>query len=380
MFCRKCGKEIADDSLFCPACGQSTATEPVQVVVKAEEKPKKERKPVNKKAIKLTAFISGGAVLATAIVLAVIFVFVPMAKYNAALALMDEGKYEEALEKFQGMTDYIFYNSSVEYECCEKAIEQLVDNENYERAFELAIYNDMYDLREQLALDTVNYFITTCQAEKAMQFCYDNAWYDSYDYLNISDKLPSQIDKKDREKLYTSIVNVMNGKEFVKKGKEGCSASVLSYMLSALPNDYKDAGKLKLFCDDIMDNFGDHYEKYIHKNRDLIESLWKYKSVRQFAIDEIDAFLCGVWETADGSTYLSFEYNNDNTHTYACQNLSVPQVAHRYYDIVGMTMIYCNEGDSKVCDVFKFEFSETDPNQLTVYCYEDGKTVILNRN
>ena len=250
MFCRKCGKEMADDSLFCPACGQSTATEPVQVVVektesvevKVEEKQKEERKPVNKKAIKLTAFISGGAVLTTAIVLATIFVFVPMAKYNAALALMDEGKYEEALEKLQGMTDYIFYNTSVEYECCEKAIEQLVDNENYERAFKLAIYNDMYDLCEQLALDTVNYYITTCQAEKAMQFCYDNAWNDwRSEYLNISDKLPSQIDEKEREKLYTSIVNVMNGKEFVKKGKEGCSASVLSYMLSALPNDYKDA-------------------------------------------------------------------------------------------------------------------------------------------
>ena len=130
---------------------------------------------------------------------------------------------------------------------------------------------------------------------------------------------------------------------------------------------------------DHMDNLGGHYEKYIHKNRDLIESLWKYKTVRKFAIDAIDAFLCGVWENADGSTYLTFEYNDDNSHTYTCRNLSVPEVEHRYYDIVGTTMIFCNEGDSKVCDVFKFEFDETDPNKLTVYCYEDGKTVILHR-
>ena len=46
MFCKKCGKEIADGSSFCPFCGKSTGNDKVQdefneMVKKEEEKANK---------------------------------------------------------------------------------------------------------------------------------------------------------------------------------------------------------------------------------------------------------------------------------------------------------------------------------------------------
>lgn len=41
MFCTKCGKEISDDTKFCPQCGTPVASDPLNTVPAAEKKPAK---------------------------------------------------------------------------------------------------------------------------------------------------------------------------------------------------------------------------------------------------------------------------------------------------------------------------------------------------
>lgn len=343
MFCSKCGKELPDDSVFCNACGhqinETTKSEPA-----VEEKPKKEKKPVNKKALKWTAFIFGGVVLATVLIWLTIAIVIPTIKWNSAIAKMEKGDYIEAFETLNNI-DYIIigYNHSLEIECREKAFEQLLEQEKYEEAVDFAL----------------NYF-----------------YYD-----NVYNKLPEKIPNKGQESLYNALASVIDQKDFLTSG----NSEIVSYMLSALPNDYKDVGKLKIFCDDISNYFGYNEEKYIANDRSFIAALWKYDSVRQLVANNIDAYLPGIWETADKSAHLHFydhvKETEDGVKYYSYRfeyyNLNVPNVESRYYDIVDMTLIYCNEGNSKVCDVFKFEFDENDPWKLTVYCYADGKTVTL---
>lgn len=78
MFCRKCGKEIKDDAVFCESCGASQAA-PVPDAQMAEgEAPKKRRKQKGKKKGKI------GTIVAVLFVVLAILAFVGSPKDSAS--------------------------------------------------------------------------------------------------------------------------------------------------------------------------------------------------------------------------------------------------------------------------------------------------------
>ena len=323
MFCSKCGKELPDDSVFCNACGhqiiETTKSEPI-----VKKKPKKEKKPANKNTVKAVIIISVSVVLIAAIVLASIFIFVPMAKYNDALGIMEEGNYTDAYEALRNMQTYSGFDNEVFTECYWNAVCQLVKEDKISEAFD---------------------FCSTYEPPSVI------------DMKETLTKLPAE----NYEKYYNGIVEILNREDFFEK-LDRTSIEFVCGMLEQIPITYRDVDRLRIFCDDLHamktdpNYYYDNVEyKYVLNNRDTLRSLWQYNAVRQLATQNAKAFLIGGrWQSIDGNQFLEFNLSDDGSSSY-WTNLEIPNVEHRYYEIENMVLYFCNEGNAKVCDAFRFE-------------------------
>ena len=64
--------------------------------------------------------------------------------------------------------------------------------------------------------------------------------------------------------------------------------------------------------------------------------------------------------------------------SFVDMEITIPKKRKSNKLIENCTLIYTN-GDSKLCNVFRFSIDKTDPNKITVYCYEDGKSFVFYR-
>ncbi len=166
MFCKKCGKQLPDGARFCSGCGTSLDAAPVvEPVVAVEEPPKK---PGNKKLII--------AIIALVVLIAVgvgVFILVDYLTedssysseddedkkkeaYDAAMALLEEGKYDEALAAFKEITDYSKSEKQVkkleQWQADYDAAHELLAQQNYSGArdafYALGDYRDSLEMAE----------------------------------------------------------------------------------------------------------------------------------------------------------------------------------------------------------------------------------------
>ena len=89
----------------------------------------KQAEKAAKKKKKVLFGITAGVLLIAACILLTLFVFIPNGKYNDAVALMNEGRYEEAIAAFEAMDGYKDSNDMIE-ECCNR--------ESYDKAVNFA--------------------------------------------------------------------------------------------------------------------------------------------------------------------------------------------------------------------------------------------------
>lgn len=350
MFCSKCGSQIPDDSLFCNSCGhQINAAHPSSANEEKTRKKEKRKKKINKLAI----IIPSSAVLCIALILSTIFVFIPLIECsiarNQALTLIEEGNYIEAHNVLYNVEENIGFDNELYDTCYVKGTEKL--------------------LEEGKIIEALSFF------EK---YHYSHN-YGLYDISNIIQNIAIN----DQEEIFNGVVEALNYEQPAYIDSRN-TAKVLSQILSRIPDAHQDVGKLRIFLDDISSftyNLGtDEEGPYVLENQELLKSLWKYGRVRKMAADNAESFFVGGrWIAEDNITYIEF-LKYGNAETVYWKNLNVPDVDYRYYDIENMTLIYCNAGDTKVCDVFKFEFDNENPTILKVYCYADGKTVTLHRD
>ena len=165
MFCWNCGAKNADSSKFCTGCGaklvneaaaapvQSASVQPAPVPVPAapaaepKAKAPAAQKPVRRKK---TGWIIGGvaAIVIAAIAAAVIFL-VPMLRYNAAEALLNDKKYEDAAEAFEALGDYKDAEERMRKAMCLHA-EALLEDGEFKNAAEIfESLGDYKDAEEQ---------------------------------------------------------------------------------------------------------------------------------------------------------------------------------------------------------------------------------------
>lgn len=366
MFCSNCGKQLEDGSKFCPSCGSQISSEPdkpirtVQISANTAKPTTtaKEKKPINKKAIKLAAFISGGVVLLTAIILLTVLVIVPAIKWNSAVSLMDDGNYVGAFEAFsKQMTEDKYDSEKTMIDLCyAKAVNQLLQDGKVAEAYDFHMtyhYNDYIDFNVDTDKPTIS----------------------------------------DTETFYNEVIKLLNTKNIFEDYSRG-GYFVIAHMLSFIPNNYEDAEILRYFFDDVSALLKCGAApailiNYIVENPGIIKSLVHYYAIRKLAEENIEAYLSiGFWSSDDDSSYIYFSPEiyypviDDDSQwaykfTFNSKGLETPDVLHKYYTIDGMTLIYTNDNDSKVCDVFRFKLDEENPNILYVYCFANDKTVTL---
>lgn len=137
MICPFCKKEIPDHTQFCPECGQSVnlmestggasvtywnsvekeAERDNKLRADAENKIQKERK--QKKCVVIGALIGMSVIAIGLCYFAIIF---PAQQYDSALALFENGEFNESLQVFESLGSY--KNSSQQVEQCRERIRE----------------------------------------------------------------------------------------------------------------------------------------------------------------------------------------------------------------------------------------------------------------
>ncbi|WP_037343760.1 DUF6273 domain-containing protein [Ruminococcus sp. FC2018] len=99
------------------------------------EKEKAAQARARKKKKKITAIVSGSVVAVAAVVIVFVTVILPLMKYNDAKKLLDDGKYDEAVEAFEKMKDYKYSEEMIIEAKFRKAV-AFSENGNYDEAIE----------------------------------------------------------------------------------------------------------------------------------------------------------------------------------------------------------------------------------------------------
>lgn len=238
--CPECGKEISDKASSCPSCGcplgfSVSATE--KVVAADESTPKKQR--INIKKL-LPIIIAVVVVAIIGIVIYNVKVVQPKkieaqnkANYEEAVALLDKGKYEEANEIFDTISDYedvstlqeqLFYESRV-FQCVKSIKERLKNPDSlqiYEVVFFSKEYNEgvnatdeMKEALDKLIADEGNEPVVLMRYGAQNGFGGNTTSYamfvylnDKYEFLGSCDTLDEDEVDEDDEKI-CSIINTI---------------------------------------------------------------------------------------------------------------------------------------------------------------------------
>ena len=120
--------------------------------VEAAAKAAEERRIASEKAAKKTKKILSIAIPAAVAVIAIVIVLtkviIPGSKYNAAVELMDNGKYEEAITAFEALGDYKDSQDRIKESKYQNAVSLLNECEYHKAATEFSALKDYKDSRE----------------------------------------------------------------------------------------------------------------------------------------------------------------------------------------------------------------------------------------
>ena len=309
-------------------------------ITRCEEKVKEfvEKTEITKKKKKKTTIILisiAGVLVAAALFLFVSWFVVPRVICAYAQTLIEEAKYEEAVETVHDTYYFSFFGVGMTGEMVDEvyydAIYACVENGDVERAYELHS---------------------------------EHVWTYYYDDLPRYEKITNE---QQIQKIIKGIDTVLVRSDFINEENARLNFKFLNFVLNSFES--KEYDSVKSIISDYLKNEKINSKHFI--------SSWKYRFVRAYAEEHIEEFLAGRWETADGKKYFSLNSSDSNRIYY---NLPIPNkngVSH--YDTDGLLLIFESSSGNKVCDVFKFELNDSDPNVIKIYCYEDNNTYTLYR-
>lgn len=142
--CPECKKKVSDQCGICPHCGYSIQNHIQQQPQDCNTEQKREKKSSDKGKKKRVLIVMLISVVIIAMVIAFVFVLKPIiirnGEYNDAVALMEAGKYSEAIDAFTKLDGYEDSADLIE-DCKTKILEEqyikavkLMEAENYQQA------------------------------------------------------------------------------------------------------------------------------------------------------------------------------------------------------------------------------------------------------
>lgn len=265
MFCKKCGKPVDDDALFCPGCGMSLKSESKEFNNKDDEdkantekkldktkekssinSQNKSKKKVNKK-ILITCVISFTII---AIVCGVIvYTNQPSVKYKKASKAYKSGDYEKAIEIYTELGDYEdateLLDCAIVANCYVEAIE-LFDNAKYDEA--LSKFETIVEYEDSAEM------INKCKYQKAL-ICKEKGEYidasvlfkeSGYyeDSLNLIDEMGTSLTQ---EGMYADAISVFENSTTINNQYEKYASGMIDFEnknYSDASDNFKSAGDL----------------------------------------------------------------------------------------------------------------------------------------
>ena len=194
--------------------------EHLQKVKEAEARARKKKK-------KITIIISAAAVVAVAAVIVFVTVFLPMIKYSNAKKMIDDKKYDEAIEAFEKMKDYKDSEELIKEAKFQKAVE-LGENSKYDNAIEiLAEIDDYGDAHKAKSYVTGLKYLAKYEYNTAKSF-----FKIAGDFKDSSEKI-NYCEDEVYGKEYEKAIEYLNDKEY----------SIAITMFSGI-SEYKDSKEL----------------------------------------------------------------------------------------------------------------------------------------
>ena len=374
--------------------GETPAPMPYVTPVAEGEAPQKP-----KKSKKLFIIIgAAAAVLIAAVVCLVIFLFIPMNKYNTACTALDNKEYDAAYQQFVELGGFSDSKEKAK-ETLYKKGEYLLESKNYDDAIDTFTQLGDYKNASEMVLES--------KYQKAYNYREESNYEYAYKYFEqISDYKDSktQLDAalimweadvlgdgstaqsyrfketveltSDQYYLYYGTLTLYISGHDTAEDWTSDNYKVMLDLFGLLPASYEDtATYTKLFT-----TLYDYGESYLFTEKaSLAKQCWSLDFIQSLAQQDhsVWAFLVGNWSTYSGNYYLKFEDRGDEG--YYC-HYNVPFTDHantEYIDIIDMTFVH-KDKDSKILGNV-YDISIIDFNTIRVYSYSNNQTYTLYR-
>lgn len=196
--CPECNKEISDSVKICPGCGYKLKRK------KVKKEPKFIKTKKQKKIFITILIVLIAALLATGGFFGYKYYLVPLSNYKAAIALVDEQKYDEAIEEFGKLED--FKNSKEKIlETHYKKAESLLESDSFREAVsEFEAAGDYKDAKDRIN-DTKYLWAQKADIDLAI-----NLYEELGDYKDSKSKLFTAKEKKASEEALEKIESAYN--------------------------------------------------------------------------------------------------------------------------------------------------------------------------
>ncbi|MBE6793573.1 MAG: hypothetical protein E7532_01360 [Ruminococcaceae bacterium] len=355
--------------------------------------------PKPKKSKKLFIIIgAAAAVVIAAVVCLVIFLFIPMNKYNTACTALENKDFDAAYQQFVELGGYSDSKEKAK-ETLYKKGEHLLENKEYDDAIDTFTQLGEYKNASEMVLESKYQKAYNYRDESNYEYAY-KYFEKILDYKDSKTQLDAALIMWEAEVLadgstsqsyrFKETVNLTSDQYMLYYGTLELYISghdtaedwtddnykVMLDLFGLLPASYEDtATYTKLFT-----TLYDYGEAYLFTDKaSLAKQCWSLDFVQSLAQQDhsVWAFLVGNWSTYSGNYYLKFEDRGDEG--YYC-HYNVPFTDHantEYIDIIDMTFVH-KDKDSKILGNV-YDISIIDFNTIRIYSYSNNQTYTLYR-
>ena len=353
--------------------------------------------PKPKKIKKLFIIIgAAAAVLIAAVVCLVIFLFIPMNKYNTACTALDNKEYDAAYQQFVELGGFSDSKEKAK-ETLYKKGEYLLESKNYDDAIDTFTQLGDYKNASEMVLESKYQKAYNYREESNYEYAY-KYFEQISDYKDSKTQLDAALIMWEADVLgdgstaqsyrFKETVELTSDQYYLYYGTlelyiSGHSTAddwtydnyeVMQDMFSLLPATYEDTATYKKLFDVLLEDEA----ALFRDNVSLLKQCWSLDFIQSLAQTDycISEFLLGNWSTWSGNNYMNF-YEEDNGISVS-YNLPHEQPAGtKYYDIQGMTFVFLDENSKVLSNVY--DISITDYNTIRVFCYSNNQTYTLYR-
>lgn len=285
--------------------------------------------------------------------------------YRRATDLLEAKKYDDAASAFEALGEYKDSETMVKESIYQKGLGQMKQSKSM-----TYVYNAFLSFNQ-----ITDYSDAKAKMEKALETLVNL----QLDGIFSKTSFPANLNSSQQLIVYNTVVAYIN-KNIERTFEDWRNSNTdknIYKILENLPSGFEDRNELLSFFKalssvDMTASVKDFYSK----NKKAIDDVWD-TALRENVMNNqwvLDGFLQGHWTTYGGDYYFDME---EDGHIW--YNLPWPSISGTDYYYIEDYILYFGTGENhRMVKVFDFTMSE--PDQIDVYCFENGRTYTLYRH